>query len=433
MKKLLSAVLIIMLLTGLLCTVAYADTENTYKDILGDLTGGTEEDDVPAEDVEDDDTYYINIGLFYGSSAKSSVTIKTDDGTFTVSASDVSNSVTYGSDGIVSVDGTRYRGSIILKKDSSGLLTVINRVDLENYIASVIAVEMSPSFNIEALKAQAVCARTYALKNINKHSARGFDLCASTDCQAYKGVSVESETTNTAAQETAGIVMKYNGQIIDAVYSATSGGYTEDVKYVWGSDIPYLKAAEDKYESKNVYGSSWEKEITVEKATEIMNSKGYDIGTVTNIQVTEATEHGTATKLVVTGTKGEKTFTKEGCRLAFGTVTLSQAFTVTPVSAQAKTEPLYTHDGKKISGNVAVVTGKGISSISLKNVTLMGNTIRNFAGASNGPATGFVFKGRGYGHLVGLSQNGANGMAGAGFSYDEILKHYYKGIELTWI
>lgn len=423
MKRLILVTLIIFILTSFTTLFVYADTYGIDVDI--------EMEDV-AENTEDD-TYYVDIGLFYGSSAKSSVTVKNDEGTFTVNASDVSDSVTYNSDGVISVDGTKYRGSIILKKDSSGLLTVINHVDLEDYIASVIAVEMSPSFNIEALKAQAVCARTYALKNMNKHSSRGFDLCASVDCQAYKGVSVESETTNRAARETAGVVMKYDGQIIDAVYSATSGGYTEDVKYVWGSNIPYLKAVEDKYESKSVYGSSWEKELSVEKATEIMNNKGYELGTITNIEVTESTEHGTATKLVVTGTEGEKIFTKEGCRLAFGTVTLSQAFTVTAKSSETKAEPLYTCDGKKISGNVTVVTGKGTKKINLKGVTLLGNTKKDYAGSVNGPVTGFVFTGRGYGHLVGMSQNGANGMAGAGFSYEEILKHYYKGIELTWI
>ena len=423
MKRLILVTLIIFILTSFTTLFVYADTYGIDVDI--------EMEDV-AENTEDD-TYYVDIGLFYGSSAKSSVTVKNDEGTFTVNASDVSDSVTYNSDGVISVDGTKYRGSIILKKDSSGLLTVINHVDLEDYIASVIAVEMSPSFNIEALKAQAVCARTYALKNMNKHSSRGFDLCASVDCQAYKGVSVESETTNRAARETAGVVMKYNGQIIDAVYSATSGGYTEDVKYVWGSNIPYLKAVEDKYESKSVYGSSWEKELSVEKATEIMNNKGYELGTITNIEVTESTEHGTATKLVVTGTEGEKIFTKEGCRLAFGTVTLSQAFTVTAKSSETKAEPLYTCDGKKISGNVTVVTGKGTKKINLKGVTLLGNTKKDYAGSVNGPVTGFVFTGRGYGHLVGMSQHGANGMAGAGFSDEEMLKHYYKGIELTWI
>ena len=412
MKKLLSISIIFMIMFSMYCVSVYADNE--YSE-------------------ETDDIYYVNVGLFYGSSARSSVTLKTDESTFTVSADAVADSEEYTSDGIISVDGKEYRGSIILKKDSNGLLTVINRVDLEDYIASVIAVEMSPSFNIEALKAQAVCARTYALRFMGKHKSYGFDMCSSTDCQAYKGVSVESDTTNCAARETAGVVMKYNGQLIEAVYSATSGGYTEDVKYVWGSNIPYLTAVEDKYESKSVYGSSWEKEISVEKATEIMNNKGYDIGTVTNIEVTEATEHGTATKLVVTGTNGEKTFTKEGCRLAFGTVTLSQAFTVTPVSSTEKAEPVYAYGGHKLSGNITVLSAKGTSKLKLNNVSIMGNTIRNYSESIQGDATGFLFTGRGFGHLVGLSQNGANGMADAGFTYDQILKHYYKGIELDWI
>jgi len=413
-KKLLCFTLIV---ASMLCSfiTASADIENN------------------TEITETEDVYYIDVGLFYGSSAKTNVTISGSYGTFNVNAADVSDTVQYDSDGIISVDGTKYRGSIILKKDSNGLLTVINHVDLEDYIASVVAVEMSSSFELEALKAQAVCARTYALKFMDKHKSYGFDMCAGVDCQAYKGLSVESEKTTRAAQETKGMVMKYDGELIEAVYSATSGGWTEDVKYVWGSNLPYLKAAEDSYESKSVYGSSWEKELSVEKATEIMNNKGYELGTITNIEVTESTEHGTATKVVVTGTDGEKTFTKEGCRLAFGSITLSQAFNVSPKSESTQAEPVYAYGGNKISGNVTVLSSKGTSKLNLDNVTLQGNTSRNYIGKITGPVTGFVFNGRGYGHLVGLSQNGANGMASAGFKYDEILKHYYKGIELDWI
>ncbi len=409
MKKLLCFTTIILSLLCF-CTCVSADVENT-----------------------DNETYYIDVGLFYGNSAKSSVVITNTEGTFNVNAVDVLDVVQYNSDGIIAVDGKEYRGSIILKKDSNGLLTVINHVDIEDYIASVVGVEMSSSFELEALKAQAVCARTYALKFIDKHSLYGFDMCASVDCQSYKGVSAESAKTTRAAQETKGMVMKYDGKLIEAVYSATSGGWTENVKYVWGSDIPYLQAVEDSYESKSVYGSSWEKEITVEKATEIMSNKGYDLGTITNIEVMESTEHGTATKLLVSGTNGEKTFTKEGCRIAFGNITLSQAFSVTQKSESTQAEPVYAYGGSKISGNVTVLSSRGTSKLNLDNVILQGNIIRNYVGKITGPVTGFVFSGRGYGHLVGLSQNGANGMASAGFKYDEILKHYYKGIELDWI
>lgn len=374
----------------------------------------------------------VDIGLFYGNSAKSSVTITYSGTTVTVNAEDVADTAEYGSYGVTAVNGKEYRGSIILKKDSAGLLTVINRVDMEDYIASVISVEMSPSFNIEALKAQAVCARTYAMKNMVKHSSYGFDLCSSTDCQVYGGISSESETTNRAVAETAGIYMTYNGQVIDAVYSATSGGWTEDVKNVWGSDIPYLAAVEDPYESKDVYGSSWTKEISADEATNIMDRKGYNLGTVTDISVIENTERGVVTKLKVTGTNGEKIFTREGCRLAFGSVTLSQAFSVTPIYPVDTAENLiYVYDGSTVSGKVSVLSSEGVSEISLDGVTLKGEQTREYNVSYAGDATSFVFEGRGFGHLVGMSQNGANGMAGAGFTYEEILKHYYKGIELN--
>lgn len=374
---------------------------------------------------------YINVGLYYGSNAKSIVNITSSQGTFTVDASDVIDSVQYYTDNVISVDGKQYRGSIILKKDENGLLTVINNVELEDYIASVVSSEMSSSFNIEALKAQAVCTRTYVLKNINKHSSRGFDVCASVDCQAYNGISGEKEKTVSAACETAGVVMKYDGNIIEAVYSATSGGWTEDVKNVWGSDIPYLTAVEDPYESKDVYGSSWEKEISIEKATEIMESKGYNLGTVKSIEVVESTERGVVTKLRVVGTEGTKEFTREGCRLAFGTITYSQAFTVSPKYEYTKSQPLYAYGGKKLSDNVSVLSAEGITKRSTDNVLLKGIITHTHSATVSGPLTGFVFNGRGYGHLVGLSQNGANGMADAGFTYEEILKHYYKGIELN--
>ena len=380
----------------------------------------------------DSDENYIDIGLFYGGSAKSSVTLTCYGNAQTINAADVETSVRYDSDGIIAVDGKEYRGSIILSKDGSGLLTVINRVNMEDYISSVIAVEMSPSFNLEALKAQAVCARTYAIKNRGKHSKYGFDLCTTEDCQVYRGVSAESEKCTRAANETEGLVITYNGAIIDAVYSATSGGWTEDVENVWGSEIPYLCAVEDKYESKDVYGSSWSKEISVSEATEIMDKKGYGLGTVNNIQVVSATEHGAVTELKVTGTQGEKVFKKENCRLAFGTATLSQAFSVTPVyESTAKADVIYFHSGQEIPGKISVLSADGLREISAQGVFLKGNTEKEYYANANASVKGFKFEGRGYGHLVGMSQNGANGMASAGYMYDEILKHYYKGIEIS--
>lgn len=380
------------------------------------------------------DANTVDIGLYYGSHALETVTLEVDGVSYVVNSADVIDIIEYASmtGEPVSVDGKAYRGSIILKKDSNGLLTVINRVDMEDYITAVTAVEMSPSWHIEALKVQAVCARTYAMRNMNKHSKYGFDLCSSVDCQAYKGVSAESDTTRQAAMETAGQYMTYDGQIIEAVYSATSGGYTEDVKNVWGSNLPYLAAAEDIYESKDAYGSTWSKTISVEKATEIMNSKGYEIGRVTDIIIDSATERGVVTQMTVKGTEGEKTFKRESCRLSFGSVVLSQAFTVTPNSETTTVQKaVYAWKNKMLADKVYVLSSEGVSQISIKGAHFLGNTASAPEPEIKLPATSFTFDGRGYGHLVGMSQNGAKGMAEAGFLYDEILKHYYKGIELN--
>lgn len=375
----------------------------------------------------------LDVGLFYGSNAKSSVTVVTDFGAKTVTAEELYDDMLFDTGSTVFVDGKEYRGSIILKRGDNGLITVINRVDIEDYVASVVSKEMSPSFNEEALKAQAVCARTYAYKNMGKHKKYGFDLCSSVDCQAYGGVASESDETTSAAQDTSGLVMKYNGQIIEAVYSATSGGWTEDVKNVWGSDIPYLVAAEDSYESEDVYLSSWTKELTVQKATSIMADKGYDLGTITDIKVLKQTERGVVTELKVVGTLGEKTFYREGCRLAFGSVTPSQAFSVVPRYENAvQSEPLYACGKSLLSDNICVISSDGVSKRAVDNVTLKGNTTRTYTAVlSGGEASSFTFVGRGNGHLVGMSQNGANGMAAAGFTFDEILRHYYKGIDIT--
>ncbi len=375
----------------------------------------------------------LDVGLFYGSNAKSSVTVVTDFGPQTVTADALYDDLLFDTGSTVFVEGKEYRGSIILKRDSNGLITVINRVDIEDYIASVVSKEMSPSFNEEALKAQAVCARTYAYKNMGKHKKYGFDLCSSVDCQAYAGVSSEHEKTTSATKQTEGLVMKYDGKIIEAVYSATSGGWTEDVKNVWGSDIPYLVAAEDSYESKDVYASSWTKDLTVEKATQIMQDKGYNLGTITDIKVVKQTERGVVTELKVVGTLGEKTFYREGCRLAFGSVTPSQAFSVIPKYENAvQSEPLYAYGKSRLSDNICVISADGVSKRSVDNVTLKGNSVRTYTAVlQGGEASSFTLVGRGNGHLVGMSQNGANGMAAAGFSFDEILRHYYKGIDIT--
>ncbi len=365
----------------------------------------------------------IRVGLFYGESAKESVRIDVDGEVTTLLADDVEDEVEYYPSDYLKIDGKEYRGYVTVVKNSDGLLDVINTVGLEDYLYSVVAKEMSVSFEKEALKAQAVAARTYALKKLGRHESNGFDVCSSVHCQAYSGKSAEEDKVSAAVYETKGQAIYYDNELIDAVYSATSGGYTEAVVNVWGTDHPYLQAVSDEYEEEDVYGHSWERELTAEAATERM--KDYDIGYVTDIRIDKATEHGAVTKLTVVGTKGEKSFKNESCRNIFASTTLSQAYTIEPVSED---NGFATLSGKIDKTNMYLLSYENI--VKYENQPLYLLTASGTVRREQGENTSYIFKGRGYGHLVGMSQNGANGMAKNGFTYDEILKHYYSDVEI---
>jgi stage II sporulation protein D len=141
-------------------------------------------------------------------------------------------------------DGNAYRGALEIFINTSGKMTAINRLNIEDYLKGVIPGEMSGKVYpmIEALKAQAVAARTYAVKNLGQFAQSGYDLCATPLCQVYKGVSVESDITNRAVDETEGIVAAYNGELINALYTSTCGGHTENVENIF-PDIkaPYMR------------------------------------------------------------------------------------------------------------------------------------------------------------------------------------------------
>ncbi len=141
------------------------------------------------------------------------------------------------------VDASAYRGILELRAGHAGGLTVVNHVNLEDYLRGVVPNELSPTAfpQIEALEAQAVAARTYALRNRGQFAAQGYDLCATPSCQVYKGQSSEHALTDRAVSETAGLAALYRGQPIIAYYTSTCGGHTEDDANVFDGDEPYLR------------------------------------------------------------------------------------------------------------------------------------------------------------------------------------------------
>jgi len=134
-----------------------------------------------------------------------------------------------------------YRGVIHII-NVGGELTVINDVDIESYVKGVTPAEMPSSWNIEAIKAQAIAVRSYAVANIGKHARQGFDLSDTTQDQVYNGVLAETENATKAVEETEGLVLTYDNKIISTMYSASAGGQTRSAFEVWGKDVPYLQS-----------------------------------------------------------------------------------------------------------------------------------------------------------------------------------------------
>lgn len=143
----------------------------------------------------------------------------------------------------VEVDDTPYRGFVEIRVNASNRFTVVNVLNLEDYLKGVVPAELSPAVypELEAIKAQAVAARTYAVRHRNQFAAEGFDICATPACQVYRGVSVEQRMGSEAVGATAGELLTYQGDPIDALYTSTCGGRTEDVQNVFsGEPQPYL-------------------------------------------------------------------------------------------------------------------------------------------------------------------------------------------------
>lgn len=352
--------------------------------------------------------------------------------------------------------GYRYPGGFRYERVNGGNLTVVNIVDMEDYLIGVVPYEMSDSWPLEALKAQAVCARSYAYNSLNHHSSYHFDICNGTDCQVYYGYgggSTYNANAARAVEETSGVYAKYNGKVIETFYSASHGGASESVYNVWGSSLstyPYLCGVKDPYEadtaSMNPY-SSWTVSYTTSTLTQRLQSKGYGTGTsVASLDLTYS-DLGNVIAVKVNYANGQSnTFKPTNMRSTFGISSIrfqvnssgsgsggtsdgslpvngsgslperDSYYVISGSGTVGKTdrEDLYAISG---SGSVDSVTSSfgGGSSVTEGNVV-------HVTGSS------YVFEGSGNGHQIGMSQWGAYAMAKRGFTYDEIITFYFPGV-----
>ncbi len=326
-----------------------------------------------------------------------------------------------------------YRGNVILKIASNGLITVINHVYLEDYLKGVVPSEMPYSWDAEALKAQAVAARCYAYNQLETENLAGFHVSPTTSSQVYKGYTKEEPSTNAAVEDTKGVVATYNENVISAYFSSSSGGYTAGNSEVWNSstNLPYLQPVKDDY-SLGQINADWTLSYTFEEFGILMNNNGYDLGKITAVNILEKSVSGRAAKVEVVGDKASHIFEKQSLRAVVGSTKLrSMLFDINNTSA--KPLSLITSDGVSTVDNpnkLTLITSSGIVEIvDSKNINLI--TSNGVEIVESEPVMNdIVFNGHGFGHGVGLSQYGAKGMAEAGKNYEEILKFYYTDIEV---
>ena len=174
--------------------------------------------------------------------------------------------------------GYRYHGDFEYVRRSGDKLTVINIVDIEDYVKGVIPYEMSGSWPIEALKAQALCARTYAASHFNDNSYYGFDVTNDTYSQVYRGLTGATSTSDAAVEQTAGIYILYAGEPISAMYCSSNGGATEDSENITGNAVGYLRGKVDSFEAAAASinaNSSWTDTLTRSQLAEKANTLGF--------------------------------------------------------------------------------------------------------------------------------------------------------------
>lgn len=332
--------------------------------------------------------------------------------------------------GIVKIDGTAYRGGVEIIPASGGGLTVINFVNINDYIAAVVGKEMSPSWHIEALKAQAVCARSYTISTWNKHSSLGFNLCATQDCQAYPGVSGEDEKTLQAAHETKDQILTFEGAVASTLYSSSNGGSSAYSKYVWGTDFPYLQAVEDIYENPDeATYTPWQVTLTNDEINAKLKEKEINIGNVYDMKVTGADEYGRSYKVTIYGDNGTYDLVNDKTRTFFGL--RSQKYTIASSSSNAP--ELYAKSGGNVSklSSYNLRNSSGISNAANKLYIKTSSSVTEHTLSDTSIPNGtYVLNGAGWGHGVGMSQWGAKAMADKGFAYNEILNFYYSGTAL---
>lgn len=373
-------------------------------------------------------------------------------------------------EGFLKFNGKTYRGAFLITQ-RGGLLNVL---DVEQYLCGVLPAEVGASWPDEALRAQAISARTYVLKQSMNRADKGYDVVDTDSDQVYKGAGVETAKTNNAVSSTAGEILTYGKELAHTYFHSDSGGHTADISDVWGSKIPYLTGVPEVVSYKSPV-STWNARISASKIQNaIRKITGSDIGNITEIQVSEVDDGGRAVTMTFIGSKGSKTIKASQFRTTIDPRTLKStmftpsggAFNVkndlTPSGLVSQKSRQNTSSSSSSTGltfeeeqGIAQMTAEGVfTSTELVDMLTNPDKKKNYYQIGLGRSTrtkapaqtaqtakprskygysieksgsDFVFYGRGWGHGVGLCQWGAMAMAEQGYTAERILTHYYPG------
>ena len=344
--------------------------------------------------------------------------------------------VTGQSDPVTWFKGYKYYGGFRYERIGGGDLTVVNMVYLEDYVRCVITWEMGASWEQEALKAQACCARTYVLRSLDKHSTYHFDVCSETDCQAYHGTGNLTANSIQAAAGCEGVCVWYQGSLAETVYSSSNGGASEDSENVWSNAVPYLRGKSDPYEAliaDSIPNYRWSVTFTADELEAKLQAKGYQCTDLASVQATQTSATGGVLALTFTDAGGKSwTFYKQDARTFLGL--RSQRYTVTSGGGTGGggTSQLYAAGGGSLdlAASYAIGGDGTVNPVGGSAYVLTGDGVEAVGGSAATGADTYTFTGTGYGHGVGMSQYGAQAMAKEGYTYDEILQFYFTGVDV---
>ncbi|MDR2296279.1 MAG: SpoIID/LytB domain-containing protein [Clostridiales Family XIII bacterium] len=340
-------------------------------------------------------------------------------------------------------EGSPYRGGLSFRPNSNNTFNVINRLSVEEYLYGVVNSEMGYKNPPEALKAQAVAARSYVACKANTHAEDGFDMCASAHCQVYKGYADEHAETGAAVDATAGLVLRHNGTPVSGNYFKNSGGHTQSSEDVWGAAEAYLRGVPDEYSPPYTWG--WQ--LSFRELRTLLAAAGEDPGDVAVVFVSERNANGNVKAMTIIGDTGTVVLEKNRIRTVLGASNVkSLRFTfdgAIPALPQTPAIRVASADGAgSLASGAYVLSADGFGAFEAADTFLQSASERvrasESAEATGGeqtkdePVTGgsVTFTGSGYGHGVGLPQDSAIEMANRGYDFRQILTKYFTGVQI---